>query len=446
MNSNKIAWSPSSWHSRPAAQQPPWPDKAALAQARTELATRLPLVFSGEIERLRTRLARAAAGECFLLQGGDCAERFQTGFDEIENMLKLLMQMAVVLMYAGGRPVIKLGRFAGQYAKPRSKPTEVLDGVDLPSYFGDIVNRPETSPAARRPDPANLLEAASRSAAVLNIIRGLSSGGFADLRQVHGWTRAFVADSPAGRRFTELADGISASLGFMEACGIRSGETGGTEFYTSHEALLLDYEEGLTRQDPESGRWYDTSAHLLWIGERTRQPEGAHVAFLSGIANPLGVKLGPAVTPDELVILADRLNPDNTPGRLTLIVRHGADRIAHTLPPLVERLRHEGRAVLWSIDPMHENTIKTPEGYKTRDFAAVLREVRAFFAVHRALGTVPGGLHLELTGEAVTECLGGGENLTSARLAENYRTACDPRLNWKQALELAFLAAGELAG
>ena len=443
-NIKPLKWSPFTWRNKTAAQQPPWPDRFALNTAVKDLSTRLPLVFSGEIEKLKRLLAETAEGKRFLLQGGDCAERFETGLEEIQNILKLLMQMSVVLMYAGGRPVVKIGRFAGQYAKPRSNITEVIDGVTMPSYFGDIVNRPDTNLQARIPNPSNLLEAYNRSAATLNIIRGLSSGGFADLHRVHSWTRAFLADSPVGQHYSEVADGISSALHFMDACGINSDQIGGTEFFTSHEALLLDYEQAMTRQDPGSGLWYDMSAHMLWIGERTRQPDGAHVEFLSGIANPLGLKVGPTADPDEILNLLDILNPNNEPGRMTLILRSGADLAREKTAALVRKITKEGKSVIWSCDPMHENTSRTAEGHKTRDFQNILKEVQGFFAAHEAENSTPGGIHLELTGEAVTECLGGGEGLTASRLAENYRTACDPRLNWKQALEMAFMVSNEL--
>jgi len=446
MNSNKVQhkWNPQSWCAYIAAQQPPWPDRDYLAQVVKKLSARLPLVFSGEIKKLKQLLADVASGERFLLQGGDCAERFETGLDEIQNILKLLMQMSVVLMYAGGKPVVKVGRFAGQFAKPRSNMTEVIDGVTMFSYFGDIVNRPEPDRKCRQPDPANLLEGYNCSAAMLNIIRGLSSGGFADLHRVHSWTRDFLANSPAGQRYQKVAEGISAALYFMDACGISSDQVGGTEFFTSHEALLLDYEQALTKMDKESGLWYDMSAHLLWLGERTRQVDGAHVAFLSGIANPLGVKVGPDANPDSILRLLDILNPDNEAGRITLILRSGAAHAEEKTAALIKMVCKEGRTVIWSCDPMHENTRKTAAGHKTRDFKVILEEVRGFFSAHAAAGTVPGGVHLELTGEAVTECLGGGEGLTASSLADNYQTACDPRLNWKQSLEMAFLISEEL--
>lgn len=439
-------WSPLSWQGFPARQQPDWPDKDGLAKIRRALEQRLPLVFSGEVDRLRNKISQATEGRMFLLQGGDCAERFFPKLDQIESLLRVLLQMNMVLMYAADRPVIKVGRFAGQFAKPRSRATETINGEELPNYFGDIVNRPEKTAAARTPDPANLLEAYNFSASILNIIRGLSKGGFADLEQVHLWNEAFILDSPQGQQFAEIADGISKALAFMQACGVNShNETTTTDFYTSHEALVLDYESALTRCDPASGHYYDLSAHMLWLGDRTRQPEGAHVEFLRGIRNPIGIKVGPSLTPDELCRLIEILNPANEPGRITLITRFGASSIGTHLPGLIRTLKASGQAVLWSCDPMHGNTSTTATGYKTRDFSQVVSELRDFLQIHRAEGTIAGGVHLELTGESVTECTGGAEGLAASDLASNYQTACDPRLNARQALELAFLIAKEIA-
>lgn len=438
-------WTPTSWKDKPALQQPPWPEDCKLDKILELLGRRLPLVFSGEVDHLKQQLAHAAQGEVFLLQGGDCAERFYPTLEELENKLKILLQMNMVLMYAGAKPVLKVGRFAGQFAKPRSQPTELVDGEEMTSYFGDIVNRPEKDGKSRLPNPKNMLDAYNFSAAVLNIVRGLSYGGFADLHEVHSWNKAFLKGSPEGRHYEETADGISRALDFMHACGIRSLETEGTTFYTSHEALLLDYESALTRRDKPSGRWYDLSAHMLWLGDRTRQPDGSHVEFLRGVANPLGVKIGPSINSEELCRLVNTLNPDNEWGRLTLITRFGCSRLREHLPALIETVKKEGFRVLWSCDPMHGNTQKTASGYKTRDFADILCELQEFFAVHKEQGTIPGGVHLELTGDDVTECTGGAEKLTESSLKENYLTACDPRLNAKQALELAFLIARELA-
>lgn len=437
------SWSPESWRHKNAAHQPAWPDREKLDKILGKLRQRLPLVFSGEVELLKDKLALAARGEMFLLHGGDCAERFNPTLQEVENKLKILLQMNMVLMYAGAKPVIKVGRFAGQYAKPRSRPTENIAGRELPSYFGDIVNRPEPDPESRALNPKNLLDAYNFSCSTLNIIRSLSHGGFADLHRVHEFNKEFIRESTAGRHYEEIASGITRALHFMDAASIHSPSVTTTDFYTSHEALLLDYETALTRQD-ESGRWYDLSAHMLWIGERTRQTDGAHVEFMRGINNPIGVKLGPATGKDELKRLLALLNPANEWGRITLITRLGADRIAEVLPQLITAVREEGARVLWSCDPMHANVETTPKGYKTRNFSRIMQELQHFLAIHNEQGTVAGGIHLELTGDAVSECTGGAEALTESSLEQNYATACDPRLNAKQALELAFLLAKEL--
>lgn len=436
-------WSPGDWRSYPAKQQPDWPDQHKLQKIRKLLQRRLPLVSSGEVDSLRQMLAEAAAGRTFLLQGGDCAERFTPDEQEVRDKLKILMQMSVVLIYAAGRPVIKVGRFAGQYGKPRSSPLEEIGGEQLPSFFGDIVNRPE--PDKREPDPKNLLDAYNFSVSTLNLIRGLSGGGFADLHQVHRWNAAFIKDSPAGSHYEEIAAGIDRALRFMDACGIKAPQTGSTEFFASHEALILDYEESLTRQDPESGLWYDLSGHMLWLGARTSQPDGAHARFLSGIVNPIGIKVGPDTGQEQLLRLLELLDPQHQPGRITLIARFGADKIESGLPPLLEAIKREGRRVVWSCDPMHGNTIRTDSGFKTRHFDTIRRELELFLELLRSASLHAGGVHLELTGEAVTECIGGADRLNESDLQQNYLTACDSRLNGRQALELAFLLANRLS-
>ncbi|MSP49727.1 MAG: 3-deoxy-7-phosphoheptulonate synthase class II [Alphaproteobacteria bacterium] len=441
-------WSPDCWRSKPIRQAPAYPDAAAFAAAEETLRRSPPLVFAGEVRSLKAALARVAEGEAFLLQGGDCAESFaEFSADAIRDTFKVLLQMAVALTFGGACPVVKVGRVAGQFAKPRSEPMETIDGATLPSYRGDIVNGAGFDEASRTPDPKRMLRAYSQSAATLNLLRAFAQGGFADLRRVHQWNLEFVASSPQGRRYDRLAGRIDEALAFMAACGVTSAAAaalGQTGFYTSHEALLLPYEEALTRVDSLTGDWYDCSTHLPWIGERTRQIDGAHVAFCQGIGNPVGVKVGPTVTADELIRLIDALNPENEAGRLTLIARMGADKAGLVLPALVRRVAREGRKVVWSSDPMHGNTIKTEGGYKTRRFDKVLAEVRAFFDVHRAEGTHAGGIHVEMTGKDVTECVGGAQGITEALLGDRYHTQCDPRLNSSQALELAFLLAEEL--
>jgi 3-deoxy-7-phosphoheptulonate synthase len=444
-------WSPASWRARPARHIPAdYPDPAALARVEATLKGYPPLVFAGEARNLKAQLARVAGGEAFLLQGGDCAESFKEFHpDNIRDTFRALMQMAVVLTFAGSKPVVKVGRIAGQFAKPRSEPTETRDGVTLPSYRGDNINGMEFTPEARTPDPQRLLQAYAQSAATLNLIRAFAGGGYADLHNVHRWTLGFVADSPQGKRYRELADRITETLDFMEACGITPESTPQmkhVDVYTSHEALLLGFEEAMTRVDSTSGDWYDTSAHFLWIGDRTRQPDGAHVEFARGVKNPLGVKCGPSLEPDELLRLIDILNPDNEPGRLTLIARFGAEKAAAGLPRLVRAVQKEGRSVVWSCDPMHGNTLKTASGYKTRPFDRILAEVRAFMDVLPAEGAWPGGVHVEMTGAQVTECLGGAAEVTEHDLSDRYHTHCDPRLNGAQALDLAFLVAEALRG
>jgi 3-deoxy-7-phosphoheptulonate synthase len=441
-------WTPQSWKDKPVRQVPAYPDAKHLAEVEEALAKQPPLVFAGEARRLRENLADVAQGNAFLLQGGDCAESFaEFGANTIRDTFKVLLQMAVVLTYAGGCPVVKVGRMAGQFAKPRSADTETQDGVELPSYRGDIVNGIEFNEASRVPDPERMLRAYNQSAATLNLLRAFAQGGFADLHKVHQWNLDFVDGSPQGERYEELSSRIAESLEFMEACGVTAEsvpQIRETSFFTSHEALLLAYEEPLTRQDSLTGDWYDCSAHMLWIGERTRELDGAHVEFLRGVHNPIGCKIGPTADPDELIRLIDVLNPSNDPGRLTLISRMGHDKVRDTLPALARKVAREGRNVVWSCDPMHGNTIKASSGYKTRPFDRVLEEVRGFFEVHREEGTYAGGVHFEMTGQDVTECLGGAQAITDEDLSARYHTYCDPRLNASQSLELAFLIADSL--
>jgi 3-deoxy-7-phosphoheptulonate synthase len=438
-------WSPSSWRDLPAAQQPEWPDPAALDGAVKTLSSLPPLVFAGEARDLTARLAKVAAGEAFLLQAGDCAESFDAfSADAIRDKLKVILQMAVVLTYSSGVPLVKVGRIAGQFAKPRSAPTETVDGIELPSFRGHMVNDIGFTAAARAADPERLVTAYHQSAATMNLLRAFTKGGFADLTKVHAWNQEFVASSAEGRRYEELADGIDRALRFMAACGIdtpSSPELHTTDVSTSHEALILGYEEALTRQDSLTGDWYACSAHMLWIGERTRQLDGAHVHFLSGVGNPVGCKIGPSVTADEVLALCAALNPARIPGRLTLITRMGADTIEANLKPLLEAVRESGHPVAWACDPMHGNTFTAPSGRKTRHLDAVLAEIAGFFRAHRAVGTWPGGVHIELTGDDVTECLGGAEEILDADLDTRYETMCDPRLNGRQSLDLAFRVA-----
>ena len=441
-------WTPDSWRAKPIVQVPQYPDAAKLAETESRLATFPPLVFAGEARNLKRALARVAAGDAFLLQGGDCAESFEDhSANSIRDFFRLFLQMAVVLTFAGASPVVKVGRIAGQFAKPRSSNTEKRGGVELPSYRGDIVNGIEFTEAARRPDPERLLQAYNQSAATLNLLRAFAQGGFADLHKVHRWTLDFMADSPLAHRYAELADRLSETLDFMSACGMTAEaipQIRETEFFTSHEALLLNYEQALTRVDSLTGKWYGCSAHLLWIGDRTRQLDGGHVEYMRGIENPVGLKCGPSMEPDELLRLIDVLNPANIPGRLTLIARMGADKVKTRLPPLLRAAARAGAKVVWACDPMHGNTIKSSNGYKTRPFERILEEVRGFFAVHQDEGTHAGGVHFEMTGQDVTECIGGARAVTEQSLADRYHTHCDPRLNASQALELAFLIAGAL--
>jgi 3-deoxy-7-phosphoheptulonate synthase len=441
------SWSPGSWASLEAGQQPDWPDPDALELALREIEAQPPLVFAGEARVLKDQLARVAAGEAFLLQGGDCAETFDAfSADGIRDKLKVLLQMAIVLTYGAQLPVVKVGRIAGQFFKPRSKPTETRDGVELPAYRGDAVNALPFDAEGRRPDPQRLVRAYHQAAATLNLLRAFTRGGFADLTQVHVWNQQFVAASPAGLRYEAIAADIERALGFVRAIGIDldSPAFHQVDLFTSHEALVLGYEQAMTRRDSLTGDWYDCSAHMLWAGERTRDPDGAHIHFLSGVHNPVGVKLGPTATTDDIDALVARLNPDAVPGRLTLISRMGASNVEDRLPALVAHVRDRGYPVVWSCDPMHGNTYVAETGHKTRHLLDVLSEVRAYFAIHRQEGTYPGGVHVELTGDDVTECLGGARDLVDADLHGRYETACDPRLNSEQALELAFEVAGML--
>jgi 3-deoxy-7-phosphoheptulonate synthase len=440
------SWTPASWSDLPAAQQPEWPDASELHAALEELRRLPPLVFAGEARRLTASLGRAARGEAFVLQAGECAEAFgEFSADDIRDKLKVILQMAVVLTYGSGRPVVKIGRIAGQFAKPRSSPTESANGQSLPSFRGHAVNDAIFDEKARRADPRRLVRAYHQSAATLNLLRAFTKGGFADLRQIHEWNQEFVANSPQGRRYEQLARQIDRSMRFMAACGVdlsRDPVLHEVDFYTSHEALLLPFEEALTRQDSLSGEWYCCSAHLLWVGERTRQTDGAHLEFLSGVRNPVACKLGPRATPDEVVEICERLDPQREPGRLTFISRMGAPLVEAKLPPLIQAARTTGSQVTWICDPMHGNTLTTSSGLKTRRFDDILAEIKGFFAVHGEQGSEPGGVHLELTNEDVTECLGGGGleagAITDDRLQDRYRALCDPRLNAQQSLELAF--------
>ena len=429
-----------------AAQQPEWPDKERLSAAVKELRALPPLVFAGECDNLKAKIAGAARGEAFWLQGGDCAETFAAATaDSIRNRIKTILQMAAVLQYGASMPVIKVGRMAGQFAKPRSNNIEKRGDVELPAYRGDAVNDLEFTKEARTPDPARLVKVYNTSSATLNLVRAFTQGGFADLRLVHEWNKGFVKDSNTGARYEALAKEIGRALDFMSSAGINPEEFKTVDFYSSHEALILEYEKALTRIDSRTGLPYDVSAHFLWIGERTRQLDGAHIDFARKIKNPIGVKLGPKTTVSEMSALMEALNPNDEPGRLTFITRMGAKNIKNVLPPLIDAVEQSGRTVLWVCDPMHGNTYEAPSGYKTRRFDDVIEEVRGFFDVHRTLGTHPGGIHIELTGDDVTECVGGGEEISHEDLSTRYESACDPRLNHTQSLELAFLLAQELS-
>ena len=441
-------WNPNSWTNFPADQQPDWPDDNELNAVLKEISELPPLVFAGEARTLKSKLARVCNGEALLLQAGDCAESFSAlSANSIRDKLKVILQMAVALTYSTGLPVVKVGRIAGQFAKPRSSPTETKDDLELPSFRGHIVNDTDFNAGARTANPKRLLMAYNQSSATLNLLRAFTSGGFADLTQVHSWNQQFVANSPAGAQYKEIADGITNALAFMRACGITSEDHPAlheVDFYTSHEALLLGYEEALTRNDSMSGDWYDCSAHMLWIGERTRQLDGAHIEFLRGVENPLGCKLGPTATTEDAIKLCEILNPKQIPGRLTFITRMGASVIDNKLPELVGAVQDSDHPVVWACDPMHGNTYTAESGLKTRNFSDVVDETKKFFHIHRSIGTWAGGIHVELTGDNVTECVGGAENLSDDDLALRYETMCDPRLNASQSLELAFHVAEEL--
>ena len=441
-----MKWTKESWRELNILQQPEYEDKAKLKEVENKLASLPPLVFAGEARRLQGRLAQVCEGNAFLLQGGDCAESFANfSANSIRDTFKVMLQMAIVLTFASGCPVVKVGRVAGQFAKPRSSDTETINGITLPSYRGDIINSPAFSAEARKADPARMLEAYHQSAATLNLLRAFARGGLADLQQVHKWNLGFVKNAGSGtEKFEHLAEQISQALAFMEACGINTKNSPTlreTAFYTSHEALLLPYEEALTRIDSLSGEPYCCSAHMLWIGERTRGLDDAHVHFLSGVKNPIGCKMGPNATAGDIIKIANKINPANEAGRFNIIIRMGSQLIGERLPKILESVKREGLNILWSIDPMHGNTVKASNGYKTREFEAVMSEVKSFFDIHKACGTVAGGVHLEMTGNDVTECTGGISGVSEADLASRYETQCDPRLNAEQALELAFLIA-----
>ena len=448
-STNTMSWSPASWRSRPIVQAPSYEDEAALAAVEARLHRYPPLVFAGEARRLKTRLAAASRGEAFVLQGGACAESFdEFTADIVRDTFRVLLQMAVVLTFAAKVPVVKIGRMAGQYAKPRSSNTETIDGVTLPCYRGDIINGPEFTAGSRIPDPARMETGYFQSAGVMNLLRAFANGGYANLHQVHSWNLGFVERSPLAARYQDLAHRIDETLSFMRACGFDSAasQIDETEFYTSHEALLLPYEQALTRIDSTSGNYYDCSAHFLWIGDRTRQPDGAHVEFLRGVQNPIGIKVGPTTTVEDLEKLLEILNPNDEAGRITLISRMGKDKVREHLPPLLDAVIKTGRTVTWLCDPMHGNTTTTSSKVKTRSFESILGEVLGFFDVFEAAGRRPGGIHLEMTGQDVTECIGGAQCLTEADLGDRYETFCDPRLNAEQSLEMAFLLAHELTG
>jgi 3-deoxy-7-phosphoheptulonate synthase len=441
-------WTPASWRDKPISQVPAYPDLAALQEAERQLSTFPPLVFAGEARDLKSRLASVARGEAFLLQGGDCAESFaEHGADHIRDFFRVFLQMAVVLTHGASKPVVKVGRVAGQFAKPRSSDTEIIDGVELPSYRGDIINAIEFNEKARLPDPDRMLQAYRQSAATLNLLRAFAYGGYAELTRIHEWTVGFMKGSNWNTRYEEVARKIDDAITFMAALGLNPDNTTAlrqTSFFTSHEALLLGYEEALTRRDSITNDWYATSGHMIWIGDRTRQPDAAHVEYFAGIKNPIGIKCGPTLGNDDLLRLLDRLNPTDEAGRITLISRFGSDKINEHLPRLIETVQKAGRTVVWCSDPMHGNTIKASNGYKTRPFDRVLSEVGSFFEIHRQLGTYAGGVHIEMTGDDVTECVGGMSAVTEASLSDRYHTYCDPRLNASQALELAFLVAEEV--
>ncbi|MBI4883066.1 MAG: 3-deoxy-7-phosphoheptulonate synthase class II [Actinobacteria bacterium] len=444
------AWSPSSWHAFHAQQQPQWPDQADLDRALKQIASYPPLVFAGEARSLQAGLAQVAAGNAFLLQAGDCAESFEEfSAVNIREKLRVILQMSVVLTYSLGVPVVKVGRIAGQFAKPRSSAVEMVGERELPSFRGHIVNGDAPTEAARVPSPDRLVQAYNQSAATLNLLRAFTKGGFADLGRVHAWTQEFVSSSPEGQRYEQIADEIDRALRFMRACGVdteRNHQLHETDVYTSHEALLLGYEEALTRQDSLTGAWYDCSAHMLWVGDRTRQLDSAHVEFLRGVGNPLGCKIGPGTTPEYVLDLCERLNPARIPGRLTLISRMGYEHVEDALRPLLRAVREANQPVVWACDPMHGNTTTSATGRKTRDFASLTSEIDGFVRAHKAEGTWPGGIHVELTGDNVTECTGGADKILDSQLDDRYQTVCDPRLNARQSLDLAFHVAENLRG
>lgn len=444
MTQQTSSWNKSSWHNYTALQQPNWPDLDKYNKVLEEISLRPPLVFAGEIRELKKLLARAVTGDAFLLQGGDCSEEFSNcTAPNIRETLKVLLQMAVILTYGGGKPVVKLGRIAGQYAKPRSSDTELVDGVEIPSYRGDMANSVEPIPEARIPDPERMLKGYFLSASTLNLLRAFTRGGFAALHRVHAWNQEFVKQSPMGRSYERMANQISQAINFMETIGISTDipQIKQAQFFTSHEALFLGYEESLTRQDSTTGGWYDCSAHMLWIGDRTRQIDGAHIEFLRGVLNPLGMKVGPNHDIDDILAIIEKLNPENEAGRITLITRFGEKEIEKHLPPLIRAVKKAGHNVVWCCDPMHANTFTATSGHKTRNFDAILTELHNFFELHWAEGTVPGGVHFELTGNNVTECVGGARQLVDEQLGQRYLTTCDPRLNAEQSLEMAFQIA-----
>ncbi len=444
----KAGWSPDSWRKFPIKQQPNWPDKAKLKNVSARLSDLPPLVAASEIDRLKAQLASVQEGKAFLLQGGDCAESFaEFSQDNLSDYFRVLLQMTVALMYGAGCPVVKVGRIAGQFAKPRSEDTEKVGGKELPSYRGDMVNSQEFNEKDRAPDPENMIKVYNQSTATINYLRLLAKGGFASLSTISGWNQDFVKKSPQGKRFQDILDGIEDAMSFIKACGLNLDDTSHlreAEFFISHEGLVLEYEQPFTRIDADTNKYYDLSAHMIWIGDRTRTLNEAHVEFFRGIANPIACKVGPSMTPDELVKLIDILNPDNEAGRLTLIARFGAGKIAEKLPPLVRAVKKAGKKAVWSCDPMHGNTQKAPNGYKTRHFNNILAELRSFFEIHKAEGTYAGGVHFEMTGQDVTECTGGAQAISEVDLGNRYHTHCDPRLNASQSLELAFLIAEEL--
>ena len=438
----KTSWSPNSWRSKPAKHMPKYKDENLLKESLDKIKKFPPLVFAGEARSLKSKLAKVAKGEAFLLQGGDCAESFADFHpDNIKNSFKVILQMAVVLTFGASCPVVKVGRIAGQFAKPRSSDKETINGVELESYKGDIINGIEFTDSDRAPNPERLIQAYNQSASTLNLLRAFSQGGYANLNKIHQWNLNFIEEENANK-FAEIADRIDECLAFMKACGINDGNVSQiyeTEFFTSHEALLLDHEEALTRIDSTSGKWYDVSAHMLWVGDRTRQLEGAHIEFVKGIENPIGIKVGPTSDSEEIVKIIDQINPKNEPGKVTLICRMGADKIDSHLPSIIQKVHNEGKIVVWACDPMHGNTIKSKTGYKTRPVNNIFSEIQKFFAIHKTLGTYPGGIHLEMTGSDVTECMGGLQQITDEDLKNRYHTFCDPRLNASQSLEIAFL-------